>query len=127
MAARAAPYHRTMTTTSTTFAPPASSPSSVRSQALLAGVVLAGFLAYTLWVMTGHGLLGFLVLAGEQPWAMQLLLDLAIACAFGLRWVFADARRLGIAFWPFVALTVTCGSVGLLGYVVWRGVRPYRS
>ncbi|MBA3820558.1 MAG: DUF2834 domain-containing protein, partial [Deltaproteobacteria bacterium] len=80
---------------------------------MAAAVFLAGFVAYLLWVASGHGLTGFLSLAMREPWAMHLLVDLLVACTFGLRWVFADARPRGISPWPFVVLTVTCGSVGL--------------
>ena len=52
---------------------------------------------------------------------MQMLLDLVIACSFGIGWMRKDARPRGIATWPFVIATVFLGSVGLLGYVVWRG------
>ncbi len=120
MAPHLEPYHQDM---STTTLAPSLHDSSVRSQALVAAVILAGFVAYLLWVASGHGALGFLALAQREPWAMQLLVDLLVACSFGLRWVITDARRRGITPWPFVMLTVTCGSVGLLGYVVWRVVR----
>jgi hypothetical protein len=51
-----------------------------------------------------------------------MLLDLVIACSFGIGWMTADARKRGITTWPFIVATVFLGSVGLLGYVVWRGV-----
>lgn len=94
-----------------------------RSVAVIAAVVLAVFGAFTLWVIAGHGLLGFLTLAGREPWALQLLLDLLIACSVALGWIVRDARRRGLAAWPFVLLTFTCGSIGLLAYLVRRGVR----
>jgi hypothetical protein len=58
----------------------------------------------------------------REPWALQLLLDLTIACAIGIAWMRADARRRGIASWPFIPVVVGLGSIGLLGYLVWRGV-----
>jgi hypothetical protein len=51
-------------------------------------------------------------------------LDLLIACSFGIGWMTGDARRRGITSWPFVVMTVVVGSIGLLGYLVWRSVRP---
>ena len=98
-------------------------PSTVRRTALLAGAVLAAFTAYSLWVVAGFGYTGFLTLAMREPWALQLLLDLAIACTFGIGWMRADARRRGIASWPFIPVVLGLGSIGLLGYLVWRGLR----
>ena len=87
----------------------------------IAAVVLAAFGAYSIWVVWSYGYFGFLSLAGREPWAMQMLLDLVIACSFGSGWMLADARRRGIAAWPFVLATVALGSIGLLAYVVRRG------
>jgi hypothetical protein len=106
---------------------PRSSSSSLARSALVAGVVLAAFTIYSLWVVAGHGYLGFLTLARREPWALQMLLDLAIACSFGLGWMFGDARRRGLTSWPFVPVVVALGSIGLLAYVVWRPFAPRSS
>ena len=98
-------------------------PSTVRRTALVAGVVLAVFTAYSLWVVAGFGYTGFIALAMREPWALQLLLDLVIACSLGIGWMRADARQRGIASWPFIPVVVGLGSIGLLGYLVWRGLR----
>ena len=98
--------------------------SRARTQGIAAAVVLAAFTAFSLWVVAGHGYFGFLTLAGREPWAMQLLIDLVLACSFGLAWLSADARKRGIARWPFVVMTLFLGSVGLLGYLVYRAVTP---
>ena len=94
----------------------------MQRKALIAAAVLVPFVAYSLWVVAGFGYTGFLALAWREPWAMQMLLDLVIACSFGLGWLFADARKHSITTWPFVVATVLLGSVGLLGYVVVRGL-----
>ncbi|HVK78098.1 MAG TPA: hypothetical protein VM734_32545 [Kofleriaceae bacterium] len=93
---------------------------SLARSALIAGVILLGFTAYSLWVVAGHGYLGFVHLAGREPWALQMLLDLVIACAFGVGWMHADARKRGLRSWPFVPVVIGFGSIGLLAYVVWR-------
>ena len=55
------------------------------------------------------------------PGTPQMLIDLVIACSFGIGWMRADARRRGIGTtWPFVPAVVAVGSIGLLAYVVWR-------
>ncbi len=91
---------------------------------LVALALLLPFTAYSLWVVAGFGYTGFLSLAGREPWAMQLLIDLVLACSFGIGWMHADAKRRGMASWPFVPVILLFGSIGLLGYVVVRGLMP---
>lgn len=93
------------------------------TKTMAAAVILVAFTAYSLVVVTGHGYTGFLALAAREPWGLQMLLDLVIACGFGIGWMRGDARKHDIAIAPFVVMTVALGSIGLLGYVVWRGVR----
>jgi hypothetical protein len=95
--------------------------STLRVQAITAGVILAAFTVFSLWVVAGHGYTGFLALAGREPWALQMLLDLVIALSFALGWLRADARKRGIAAWPYFVATVLLGSIGILVYVVRRG------
>jgi hypothetical protein len=90
--------------------------------ALIALGLLVPFTVYSLWVVAGHGYTGFLSLAGREPWAMQLLLDLVLACSFGIAWMRGDAKRRGIASWPFIPVILLFGSIGLLGYAVVRGL-----
>jgi len=113
-----------MTTITPALAAPTLAPTSLRTKTLVAALLLAAFGAYSMWVVLGHGYTGFLALASREPWGMQMLLDLVIACSFGIGWMTADARKRGITTWPFIVTTVFLGSVGLLGYVVWRGIRP---
>jgi hypothetical protein len=94
---------------------------TTRHKSLIAAAVLVAFTAFSLWVVAGHGYFGFLTLAGDEPWAMQLLLDLAIACSFAVGWMVADARKRNLTVWPFVVTTLFLGSIGPLAYVVRRG------
>jgi hypothetical protein len=96
--------------------------SAVRIQAFTAAVILAAFGAFSLWVVYGYGYTGFLTLAGREPWALQMLLDLVIALSFAIGWMRADARRRGIAAWPYFLVTLVLGSIGVLAYVVRRGL-----
>jgi hypothetical protein len=97
-------------------------PTALQRTASLAGIILVAFTAYSLWVVAGHGYFGFISLALDHDWAMQLLLDLVLACSFGLAWVTQDARKRGITtLWPYYVMTVFVGSIGLLAYVVRRG------
>ncbi|HEY5926487.1 MAG TPA: DUF2834 domain-containing protein [Kofleriaceae bacterium] len=89
----------------------------------VAALVLAAFGAFSIWVAAGYGFTGFLSLAAREPWALQMLLDLAIACSFAIGWMLHDAKKRGIKPWPYVVLTIFTGSVGVLVYVVRRGLR----
>ena len=109
-------------TTGTTAPTAPSRAAPFAEQAIIAGIVLAAFTAYSLWVIAGYGYTGFLTLAGREPWAMQLLLDLVIAVSFALGWLRGDARRHGITAWPFYLGAIFLGSISLLTYVVVRGV-----
>jgi hypothetical protein len=88
----------------------------------VAALVLAAFGAFSVWVIAGHGYFGFLSLAGREPWGLQMLLDVMIACAIGIAWMIGDARKHAIKTWPYVVTTLVLGSIGLLAYVVRRGL-----
>ena len=87
----------------------------------LAIIVLAVFGAFSLYITITYGYTGFIAVAGREPWALQMLLDLVIACSFAVGWMIRDARKHGITAWPYVVATVFLGSIGLLAYVVRRG------
>jgi len=90
---------------------------------IVAAVLLALFGAFSLWVAWRHGYFGFLSLARAEPWALQMLLDLAIALSIAIGWLRADARRRSVASWPYIAATVALGSLGVLAYLVLRPPR----
>ncbi|HMG53979.1 MAG TPA: hypothetical protein VK601_10860 [Kofleriaceae bacterium] len=113
-----------MTTTTATNSPASaasSTSSTLRPLTVIAGLVLAGFGAFSTWVVVTHGYTGFLALAGREPWALQMLLDLVIALSVAIGWMRGDSRRRGIALWPYVIATLVLGSVGVLAYLVRRG------
>ncbi|MBK8260338.1 MAG: DUF2834 domain-containing protein [Nannocystis sp.] len=78
------------------------------------------FTAYTLTVMLTDGVLGFITLAGSEPWGMQLLLDLLLMLALFAMWAWHDAKARGLPGWPHVVLIMTGGSMGALVYLVHR-------
>jgi hypothetical protein len=88
----------------------------------VATLVLAAFGAFSIWVVAAHGYTGFLSLAAREPWGLQMLLDLVIACSFGIGWMIHDARKHAIKTWPYIVATLLLGSIGLLAYVVRRGL-----
>ena len=115
---------RSSTGSSAGSSAPTSARSSGRPLALVAALVLAGFGAFSVWVVASQGYFGFLGLAGREPWALQMLLDLVIAASFASGWMIADARRRQIAAWPYVVITVFLGSIGILAYSVRRAFAP---
>jgi hypothetical protein len=92
----------------------------------IAALLLAGFGAFSIWVVATRGYTGFLELAGRERWALQMLLDLVIALSFAFSWVRRDARTRGIAVWPYAIATVLLGSIGILAYCVRRSVATSR-
>ncbi len=93
-----------------------------RTLAVLAALVLLPFAAYSTWLVADTGYLEFFRVAGRDRWALQMLLDVAIACLIFTLWMVPDARRNGINPWPYVGVTVFLGSIGGLAYLVRRGV-----
>jgi len=85
---------------------------------LLAAIVLVPFAAFSSWVVWRHGYFGFLSLARAEPWALQMLLDLVIACSIAIGWMRADARKHGVNALPYVIATLALGSIGPLAYLV---------
>jgi hypothetical protein len=92
---------------------------------LLLVVVTAAFAAFTGWVVSRTGYVGFFdeLLTGPAGW--QVLVDVSLALVLVLSWIRGDARATGRRFWPYALLTVALGSLGPLVYLVLR--RPATS
>ncbi len=84
--------------------------------------VFAAFTAFSVVVIVQHGYFGFITLALEKRWALQMLLDLFIALWLVGGWLRRDARARGIAAWPYLALMPFVGSVAALAYLVHRNL-----
>lgn len=91
-----------------------------RMRFALAVLVFVAFTGWTLSIIVAHGLFGFLSLAGREPWAMQMLLDLLLALFGSMAWVRVDAKQRGLPWIPYVALAPLIGSPAVLAYVVHR-------
>ncbi|HXK26488.1 MAG TPA: hypothetical protein VMS55_27745 [Myxococcota bacterium] len=87
-------------------------------------VLLADFVAFTAYAAWSEGLAAFvplmLAFAKSSAWGAQVMIDFLLAFAVVVGFVVADARRRGIAAWPFVALTLAAGSIGPLAYLLHR-------
>jgi hypothetical protein len=86
----------------------------------IAILILVPFGAYSTWVVIEHGYFGFLNLATDEGWGLQVLLDLVISLFLVSTVVIKDARERKVAVWPWLLLTVTLGSIGPLLYLALR-------
>lgn len=89
-------------------------------------VLVVAFLAFTGWslsVAMGSGPLGFVTLAGREPWAAQMLVDLSLALFVAWSWLRHDAKAHGIAAWPYLVATLALGSIAVLAYLIHRELK----
>lgn len=75
------------------------------------------FSLYSLKIAAVGGPLGFLSLPSAHVWGAQVLMDLFLSLTVALTYLAPKARRVGVPVWPYVAATLTLGSVGLLAFV----------
>ena len=77
--------------------------------------VLVDFVALTAYAVYAEGYFTFMSVALEfatqSIWGAQILIDFLVALSVALGWVIADARKRDLAYWPFVVLTLTLGSI----------------
>jgi len=83
-------------------------------------LVLLAFAAYTAIVIVDYGVIGFVEAVSDNTAVIQVGLDLVIAIAIALGFVYGDARRRGLPFVPYLIATVFLGSIGLLAYLFHR-------
>ena len=76
--------------------------------------ICAAFVAYSLWPILTLGPLGFWPKHVGDPWSVQIWFDLL--CAIGVGWALLAprARAAGMVPWPWLALILATGSIGLL-------------
>lgn len=86
-------------------------------------VILVVFTLFSTAVVVRHGYFGFITLALREPWALQMLLDLAIALFLVAGWLRRDARARGIEAWPYLLALPFLGSISPLAYLVHRRLR----
>jgi hypothetical protein len=88
-------------------------------------LLVALFLAFTIpstLLVIDDGYLGFVRLVAREPWALQMLVDLVIACGVFVGWMWRDAPTRGINRWPYVVAIAATGSIGVLAYLIRRRV-----
>ena len=82
--------------------------------------VLAGFVALTVRVLIEQSYAEFVETATANAATGLLFLDLVVFLGMACVWMIQDARRHGIAAWPFVALSAAFGAAGPLLYLIRR-------
>jgi hypothetical protein len=87
-------------------------------------LVLVPFTLWSSMIVFEHGYLGFLTVAMREPWAMQVLVDLAISCVLLGSFIVRDARKHGISPLPYLVVMFFLGSIGSLAYFVRRSFLP---
>lgn len=92
----------------------------MQSRSWLALAVLVPFFAFSGWVSMHHGPLGFIDVLLHGGWETQVFLDLAIALTVASTVVHRDARQRGLSPWPWMVAMALVGSIGMLGYFVYR-------
>ena len=87
---------------------------------LAAGAILLAFSAFSLYVVYQYGYIGLFEQALANAATVQVFLDLGIALSLVILWMWQDAQKHDIAPLPYLALTLTLGSIGPLLYLVRR-------
>ena len=95
----------------------------MRFRLVLLMAVFVAFTGYTAVVVVEQGYFGFLDVYAQSAWAGQVFVDLVIALVLFLFWMVGDARRNGIAVWPYLLAVLTTGSIGALAYLIHRTLR----
>lgn len=89
----------------------------------LVALILLAFGAYSGYATWQVGYLGIFEAGFANPGALQILLDLSVACLILIFWMISDARTRGLNAWPFVVITLAAGSFGPLLYLLYRNRR----
>lgn len=83
-------------------------------------LVLLAFGVLTILALKDVGYFGLFTPSFESWGGAQVLVDLVIVCLLACIWMVADARKRGLAAWPFVLITLLAGSFGPLLYLLRR-------
>jgi len=78
------------------------------------------FSAYSFPVLFEVGYHGIWLGGLDNPGSRQILLDLVFCALLLCLWLWQDAQRIGRRAWPWIALTLTCGVMGPLLYLITR-------
>lgn len=83
-------------------------------------LVLADFVAVSVWGISQVGFVGLFTGAVASPAGIVGSVDLVIALGLISVWVVLDARARGVSPLPYLVLTLLGGSIGPLTYLLLR-------
>jgi len=86
-------------------------------------LVIAAFGALSVLALQDVGYFGIIAPHFQSWGGAQVFADLTILAVLFCIWMVRDARRRGVAAWPFILMTVFLGSFGPLLYLVTRELR----
>lgn len=92
--------------------------------AAVLGAIWIAFTIFTIAVILDFGVVGFVEAALENGATTQISIDLVLSIATALVFIRRDAQERNLPFWPYFAVTVMAGSIGLVAYLIhrtWRG------
>ena len=80
----------------------------------LAALIVAWvtFTGWSFWTIGDDGLSGLAsLLLGQEDWARQVFVDLAIAVTVAWAFMFDDAKARRLPFWPYVVGSIALGQL----------------
>lgn len=80
-------------------------------------ITLIPFTLLTVYAVMEVGLDGIIAYQLESSAGIQVLVDLVIACAIFLVWMFKNAKETGRNPWGYLVITLVAGSFGPLLYL----------
>lgn len=84
------------------------------------GCALFDFSALSAYAVWTHGYIGFFEASLSTTGGAVVFVDLCIALTMVMTWMWRDAKSNGMSPVPYIALTLTLGSVGPLSYLMMR-------
>ena len=84
---------------------------------LIAITLLVPLLAVTAYAMMQSGLAGLAAYPINEPWSLQVAMDLLVALVLVFSWLIPDAKASGRNPWPWAVATLFLGSISPLLYL----------
>jgi len=93
------------------------------TKTLVLALVLAAFSAFNVYALEVYGYVGFFEALLSSSAGVLVFTDLVITLSLVMLWMVGDARERALPLWPYLALTLAFGSVGVLSYLIHRELR----
>lgn len=81
---------------------------------LVPALLCAAFAAWSAFAVATEGLSGFWTEHSRNAWGNQIWFDLLIGIAVAWTFIVPKARAVGMTLWPWLALILATGGIGLL-------------